>query len=640
MILAKIADCFSGFKMTVISAVFLAISLYMMIQGIELKSTQINPAIVTVIISGYPLIYEAFHSLFCEKRITSALLISIAIFASLIIGELFAAAEVSFIMAIGEILEDKTVARAKKGLAKLMELAPVQGRKLTRKGDSIIEEIVTVDKISIGDTLRVLPGETIPVDGNIIVGTTSVDQSVMTGESLPVDKSIGDDVFCGTLNCFGSIDITATKVGADSSLQKLINMVKEAEGKQAPMQRTADKWAQWLVPISLCTAIITFIVNYLLGIEFMQALDRGVTVLVVFCPCALALATPTSIMAAIGQATKFGIVVKSGEALEKMGKVDTVAFDKTGTLTFGKLTVSDVISFLPKLTKNELLDFAASAESRSEHPLGKALLSHAQKEHCTTKINDVVDFKMKAGKGIEALIDNKKILCGNEKYLNENKIFADDKIRDILRKLRTEGKALILIAIDDEFAGVVALSDELRPTAQSMVSKLQNMDTDVVLLTGDHKQTATYFAHQVGIKDDNIHGELLPEDKMNTIDRLQQQHKKVCMIGDGVNDAPALKIASVGIAMGSMGSDIAVDAADIALMNDDISKIPYLKKLSRSTLSTIKGNITAAMTINLIAVILSVIGVLNPITGALVHNIGSVLVILNAALLYDRKFSV
>lgn len=636
MILEKISEYFSGIKMVIVSGVFLAISLYMMLNGVQLRSDQINPAIITVIISGYPLFYEALSALFKEKRITSALLISIAIVASLAIGETFAAGEVAFIMAIGEILEDKTVARAKKGLSKLIELAPLQGRKISQKNNETVEEIISVDKIKVNDVLRVLPGETIPVDGKIIVGATSVDQSVMTGESLPVDKGIGSDVFCGTLNCFGSIDIQATKVGADSSLQKLINMVKEAENNKAPMQRIVDKWAEWLVPISLLTAIVTFIANYLLGVEFMEALDRGVTVLVVFCPCALALATPTSIMAAIGQATKFGIIVKSGEALEKMGKVDTIAFDKTGTLTFGKLTVSDVISFLPDMSQDELLQYTAAAESRSEHPLGKAIVSHAQKQNSTIKTNSVEDFKMKAGKGIEAIIEGKKLLCGNEKYLLENNVAITSEVKDTLSKLRQEGKASVLIAADGKCAGVVALSDELRPTAKSMVDRLYQIDTSVVLLTGDHQQTAQYFAEQVNIKD--IHADLLPEDKMKTITDLENNGKKVCMIGDGVNDAPALKTANVGIAMGSMGSDIAVEAADIALMNDDISKIPYLKKLSRSTLNTIKGNITASMVINAVAVALSVVGILNPISGALVHNIGSVLVILNAALLYDRKF--
>ena len=629
----KLSEFLSSLKMVIVSGIFLAISLGLMLNDIKVT---LDPAWVTVVISGFPLVYIAFSTLFEEKRITSALLISIAIFASLAIGELFAAGEVAFIMAIGEILEDKTVARAKKGLAKLISLAPQQGRRLTTKDGKEVEEIIDAKLIKVNDILRVRPGETIPVDGKIVAGNTSVDQSVMTGESLPVDKTVGNDVFCGTQNCFGAIDIQATKVGENSSLQKLINMVKEAEKKKAPMQRVVDKWAQWLVPISLMTAIVAFIVNYLLGVDIMEALDRGVTVLVVFCPCALALATPTSIMAAIGQATKFGVIVKSGEALEKMGKVDTVAFDKTGTLTFGKLEVSDVISFSDDFSKQRLLQLAASTEAKSEHPLGKAIVEFAKKQQI--ELTKIDDFAMKVGRGVQVKCQQHNVLCGNEQFLHEAQIEITAKMQDVLAQMRKQGKASILIAIDNKCAGVIALSDKLRPTAKSMVAKLHKLQTKIVLLTGDHKQTASYFAKQVGIKD--IHGELLPEGKVKSIVDIQHHGNKICMIGDGVNDAPALKTADVGVAMGSIGSDIAVDAADIALMNDDISKIPYLKRLSQATLKTIRGNIMAAMTINIIAVILSVIGILNPITGALVHNIGSVLVILNAALLYDRKFAI
>lgn len=628
-----LSELFASLKMIVVSGIFLAISLVLMLNGIKIA---VDPAWVTVIISGYPLVYIAFTALFEEKRITSALLISIAIFASLAIGELFAAGEVAFIMAIGEILEDKTVARAKRGLSKLIELTPQQGRLLTIENGKESEKVIDVKAVKVGDILRVRPGERIPVDGKIVAGNTSVDQSVMTGESLPVDKTVGNDVFCGTQNCFGSIDIKATKVGENSSLQKLINMVKEAEKKKAPMQRIVDKWAEWLVPASLLTAIIAFIVNYLLGVELMEALDRGVTVLVVFCPCALALATPTSIMAAIGQATKFGVIVKSGEALEKMGKVDTVAFDKTGTLTFGKLEVSDVISFNKNLAKEKLLLLSASAEAKSEHPLGKAIVEFANKQKLTSA--QVNDFKMIVGRGVQVAIDNDTMLCGNEHFLIENNIAISDQVQETLAKMRQQGKASILVAINNKCAGIIALSDKLRPIAKDMVAKLHKLNTKIVLLTGDHKQTATYFAQKVGIND--VHGELLPEGKVQAITDIKKRGRKICMIGDGVNDAPALKTADVGVAMGSIGSDIAVDAADIALMNDDISKIPYLKRLSQATLKTIRGNIIAAMTINLIAVALSVTGILNPITGALVHNIGSVLVILNAALLYDRKFKI
>lgn len=627
----QLIDFLAGLPMTIVSGIFLAISLFLMLAGIHVP---VDPAWITIMISGIPMLYLALTRLIRQKWISSALLISMAMVASMSIGEIFAAGEVAFIMAIGAILEDMTVARAKKGLSQLIALAPVQGRKLISHNGTQTEEMIPADQIASGDILRVLPGEKIPVDGRIISGNTSIDQSVITGESLPIDKTSGDTVFCGTMNCFGSIDMEATSVGADSSLQKLIHMVQEAENKKAPMQRIADKWSVWLVPIALFIAIGGFFLNWAQGCDMMTALNRGVTVLVVFCPCALALATPTSIMAAIGQAAKHGVIIKSGEALEKMGRTNTIAFDKTGTLTYGKLQVSDVISFDPSIKEDELLALAASAESRSEHPLGKSIVAFAKEKHIS--LTESTDFQMQAGKGIFASVSGKNLFCGNEAYLRENGIPIDAMVSSTLNQLRMQGKASILIAADGSCIGVAALSDVLRPDAKEMIAQLSELDTQTVLLTGDNQKTADYFAGQVGIT--QIRAELLPEEKVDNIRDLQQSGAHVCMIGDGINDAPALKTADVGVAMGSMGSDIAVEAADIALMSDDISKIPYLKRLSRSTLRTIKGNITASMCINFVAVTLSVLGVLNPVTGALVHNAGSVLVVLNAALLYDRKY--
>lgn len=568
----------------------------------------------------YLAIWRVIHNPGISK-ISSALLISIAMLAAIAIGDIFAAGEVTWIMAIGAILEDKTTERAKKGLKKLISLAPTQGR-LLFNGEEVI---IPAEKISLGDILRVLPGETIPVDGTIIHGETSVDQSIMTGESLPVDKTVGEDVFSGTINRFGAIDIQATKVGEDSSLQKLIHMVQEAENKKAPMARIADKAASWLVPVALLIAIVAGIVT--------KDIVRAVTVLVVFCPCALVLATPTAIMAAIGQATKHGVIIKSGEALEKMGKVNTIAFDKTGTLTYGRLEVCDIISFDPKISEDTLLSLAASAEAKSEHPLGKAIVAYAK--NCNITVLESDCFKMTAGKGIYAEVDGKKLLCGNENYLLNYGVEINVIVRSMLEELRAQGKASVLVADDSACIGVLAMSDVLRPEAKNMVERLHSMNTNIVLLTGDNQKTADYFARQVGIR--QIRAQLLPEEKVSNIAAIQNEGKAVCMIGDGVNDAPALKTANVGVAMGGLGSDIAVDAADIVLMGDDISKLPYLKRLSNATVKTIKFSICLSMCINLLAVLLSVMGVLNPTTGALVHNAGSCFVVLIAALLYDRK---
>lgn len=539
-----------------------------------------------------------------------------------IVGDLFAAGEVAFIMAIGAILEEKTTERAKKGLKKLISLTPQQGRRILNGK----EEMIAAEDIKMNDILRVLPGETIPVDGDIIEGTTSVDQSIMTGESLPVDKTVGDSVFCGTINRFGTIDIRASKLGEDCSLQKLIRMVEEAENKKAPMARIADKAASWLVPVALLIAVIAFIVT--------KDIVRAVTVLVVFCPCALVLATPTAIMAAIGQATKHGVIIKSGEALERMGKVDTVAFDKTGTLTNGNLVVKDVYPFENDIDKSLLLRLTASAESYSEHPLAKAIIAYAKEEN--VKLFEVEDFYMVSGKGISAVIRGEKLFCGNAAFLKEQKIEISSMAEQILEQFRSEGKAVILVVDTEKLIGAVTLSDALRDTSADMIESLRKIGTHAVLLTGDHKQTAEYFAKQVGITD--VHAGLLPEQKVSEIAALQKAGKTVCMIGDGVNDAPALKTADVSVAMGAMGSDIAVEAADIALMSDDIARIPYLKRLSNACVKTIKFSISLSLFINFVAITLSVLGLLTPTTGALVHNCGSCLVVLIVALLYDRKF--
>ncbi len=629
--LKKINDFLAGLPMTIVAGVFLLLDLvpHLMEEfggtSVRLSFLPFDPSWVTIVISGIPLLYLAIWRIIYNRgisKISSALLICIAMFAALSIGELFAAGEVAFIMALGALLEDATTNRAKKGLKKSINLAPTQGRRIRDEK----EEMIPAEEIRKGDVLRILPGEIIPVDGKILTGETSVDQSIMTGESLPVDKTVGDEVFCGTINRFGTIDITATKVGEDSSLQKLIRMVQDAENKQAPMQRIADRVASWLVPVALLIAILAY--------AFTGNIVTGVTVLVVFCPCALVLATPTAIMAAIGQATKHGVIIKSGESLEKMGKADTIAFDKTGTLTYGRLEVSDVISFDSSLTENQLLTLTASAEAKSEHPLGKAIVSRAKGQ--SLPLTESKDFKMAAGKGISAKVSGRSLLCGNEKYLLEHGVTIDGQVHGTLEKLRTEGKGSILVAENNACIGVIALSDVLRPEAKDMISRLAAMHTSTVLLTGDNQKTADYFAKQVGISE--VRAELLPEEKVQNVEALRKAGRNVCMIGDGVNDAPALKTADVGVAMGSMGSDIAVEAADIALMSDDISKIPYLKRLSNATVKTIKFSITLSMCINFVAIVLSLLGLLTPVTGALVHNAGSCFVVLIAALLYDRKF--
>ena len=616
--LKKLVDFLSGWPMTLVGGAFLLASFISPRVGYPAGE---NLAWVCVVICGIPLLYLSVWRLIHNKgisKISSALLISIAMIAAILIGDLFAAGEVAFIMQIGALLEDMTTERAKKGLKNLIALAPQTGR-VIQDGR---ERTVAVEQIRVADTVRVLPGETIPVDGVIRTGETSVDQSVMTGESLPVDKAVGDSVFSGTINRFGAIDIEVTKVSGDSALQKLIRMVEDAENHQASTQRIADRWASWLVPIALIIALLAWLVT--------GDIVRGVTVMVVFCPCALVLATPTAIMAAIGQATKHGVIIKSGEALERMGSVDTITFDKTGTLTYGRLEVSDILP-MADMTPDGLLALAASAERLSEHPLGKAIAERAK----DMPLMPVCDFKMQAGKGIRATVDGRAYHLGSEKYIAEAGVHLDGPARAALEQLRGEGKASVIVADETRVVGVIALSDALRPEAPDVVKRLADMNTRAVLLTGDHATAARFFASKVGIAD--VRADLLPEEKVQMVTELKRRGR-VCMVGDGVNDAPALKTADVGVAMGAMGSDIAVNAADVALMTDDITRLPYLKWLSNATVKTIRTAIVLSMCINFVAVTLSVLGVLNPTTGALVHNAGSCFVVLLAALLYDRKY--
>ena len=622
MNLEQAMDFLAGLKMTIIAGIFLFIAVVFMIFHISVP-IWLDPSWGAVIISGLPLVYLALIRLIREKWVSSALLITIAMVASLLIGELFAAGEVAWIMALGALLEDWTVERAKKGLKNLIDLTPQTARRVSDDGS---ETIVPIEEVSLQDRLRILPGEVVPVDGEIVEGTSSIDQSIMTGESLPIDKSIGDDVYCGTMNMYGAIDILATSLGENSSLQKLIDLVKEADKNQAPTQRIADKWATWLVPIALAIAIAAWLIT--------GDIVRGVTVLVVFCPCALILATPTAIMGAIGQATKHGVLIKSGEALEKLGGLNTIAFDKTGTLTYGNLAVSDVISLDEDYTSEDVLLMTASAEKRSEHPLAKAIIENV--ENKSIKIEEAHDFEMIPGKGIKACNSYGEIVCGNQKYMSELNIEESENLQSTLDTLRYEGKASIIVGLNGRTVGVIGLSDMIREDAGDMIEALHKLDTETILLTGDHKETADYFASKVGIKD--VRGELLPEDKLTAIKDIKKSGHQVCMIGDGVNDAPALKASDVSVAMGTMGSDVAIDAADVALLGDDIGKIPYLKRLSNSTLFTIRFNIALSMCINAVAIVCSVLGLLNPVTGAIVHNAGSCLVVLNAALLYDRKF--
>ncbi len=594
----------------VISGIALVLSL------LKLDFLPFDLSWVAILLCGIPIVCEAIIGLVTEFDIKADVLVAMALIASVCIKEDFAAGEIAFIMQLGGLLEDLTVAKAQAGIERLVKLTPQQARIITP--DS--EKIVPADDVKIGDTIKVLPGETIAVDGVIISGETSVNQSVMTGESVPVDKKTGDSVSSGTVNQFGAFEMRAEKVGEDSSIQRMIKLIKSADANKAKIVGLADRWATWIVITALTAAGITWAVS--------GEIIRAVTILVVFCPCSLVLATPTAIMAAIGNATKHGFLVRQGDALERLSAVTTVTFDKTGTLTYGKLKVTAVKSCNEKYSDDDLYKYVASAESNSEHPLGKAIINSYSDD-----LLPVEEFKISIGKGVSALVDGKRVFVGKYDALNDNANTDSVDLESAERYCR-QGATVIYAAIDNEAIGYVVLKDVLRDDSRKMITALKSLGVSPVLLTGDNNLAAKYAAEEAGV--DSVYANCLPEEKLDVINKIKYDNRHVCMIGDGINDAPALKTADVGIAMGGIGSDIAIDAADIVLVEDDIKELPHLISLSKKMMKKIKFNLSFSMTLNIVAIILAITGVLNPVVGALVHNAGSVFVIINSSLLLKK----
>lgn len=609
----------SGLKKEIILLVISGISLLLSLFHIPLP---FSIACVAIILCGVPIILEAIIGLVTAFDIKADVLVSLALVASICIGEHFAAGEIAFIMQLGALLEDLTVAKARAGIEKLVHLTPQTARVL-RNGT---EKIIPAEQVQVQDLLRVLPGETIPVDGVITDGQTSINQAVMTGESLPVDKTVGDAVSSGTVNQFGAFEMRATKVGADSSIQRMIQLVQSADAGKAKIVGLADRWATWIVAIALTAAALTWLLS--------GQIIRAVTILVVFCPCALVLATPTAIMAAIGNATKHGFLVREGDALERLVGVTKIMFDKTGTLTYGTPKVIAQKSLLPERSDTELYALCAAVEQFSEHPLGKAIVQSYQQMHGAIS-QKAEQFQMWTGRGVSAQVSGVSVLAGNQKLLEEQQISVPKAAQADIQAALQKGCTVIHIVADGKFAGYLVLSDTVRTESAGMIAQLKDLNVQPVLLTGDHENAAAAIASQLQMTE--VHANCLPEDKMRWIADEQQKQESVCLMGDGVNDAPALKKANVGIAMGGIGSDIAVDAADIALVDDEVKELPHLLGLSKRMMVTIKCNLTFSMSLNFLAIILAMTGILNLVVGALVHNAGSVLVILNSAWLLKWK---
>ena len=566
---------------------------------------------ISVILCGLPIFKECSEGLIKEFDIKADLLVSLAIIASLMIGEVFAAGEIATIMAIGGFLEEYTVSKTQGRIEELVKMTPQVATRI----ENGIEERIPVEKVQIGDMLKVLPGESIPTDGVIVKGETSINQSTLTGESLPVDKKENDEVFSGTTNLYGSFTMKTTKISQESSFQKLIKLVESSEPENSRIVRTADKWATMIVVIAFTLAVLTYLATF--------EISRSVTILVVFCPCALVLATPTAIMAAIGNLTKYGILVKDGESLEELAKVDELVFDKTGTLTKGTPEVVRIISDNPK----EMMHLLASLESKSEHPLAKSIVKYCSSDN----LAEVTDFKMHIGKGISGIINSSKVIAGNKKLLKAENI-------DLKSYMEPQnGEIQIFVAKDSEILGKVELADTVRKNSKRTITKLKGLRVKTTLLTGDNEKTAQHIAKQVKVR--NVISNCLPEDKLEYIKREQTLKHRVAMIGDGINDAPSLKKANVGIVMGDIGSDVSIDAADITLVNDNIEDIPHLIGIARKTIRIINMGIGFALALNIIAMALAILGILNPIEGALIHNIGSVIVIIYSSTLVRYKLS-
>ena len=566
---------------------------------------------IAVLLCGIPIFKECIEGLIKEFDLKADLLVSIAIISSIIIGEVFAAGEIATIMAIGGFLEEYTVSKTQGRIEKLIKMTPQVATRIKNN----IEEKISVENVQVGDILKVLPGESIPTDGIIINGETSIDQSTLTGESLPVDKTVDDEVYSGTINLYGSFMMKTTKISQDSSLQKLIRLVESSNPENSKIVRTADAWATLIVVIAFTAAVLTYLFTF--------EITRSVTILVVFCPCALVLATPTAIMASIGNLTKYGILVKDGESLEEMGRVSELVFDKTGTLTYGKPRVVDVISDDSK----EMMYLLASIESKSEHPLAKAIVKY----YNSTDLANVDEFKIHIGKGISGTINGSEIIAGTKKLLDEKNITLKNNYDT------QNGEIAIYVAKDKNIIGQVHLADTIRETSKETVSHLKRLRIKTTLLTGDNEKTAKYIAKKAKIR--NVKYNCLPEDKTEYIKNEQILGHKVAMIGDGINDAPSLRKANVGIAMGDIGSDVSVEAANIALINDNIEDLPHLISTAKKTIQIINVSIAFALILNITAMALAILGIINPIEGALIHNIGSVVVILYSSTLLNFKNS-
>jgi len=576
-------------------------------------------AIASLILGGYPILKSAIKALFIPDLNVDTL-VSIAAIAATSVGAYQEAATVIFIMLLGEFLEHLTVGKARKAISSLIQLAPKTA--WVRREQEEVR--VPIEEVKAKEIVIVKPGERIPVDGKIISGCGSINQSMLTGESIPIEKGVGDRVYCGTINESGSCEIETSQVAEDTKLAQIKRLILEAQAEKSPTQRMMDRFARYFIPAILLIALTTFLIT--------GDAIRAITILIVACPCALVLGTPTAVVAAIGNAARQGILIKGGAYLEQMGRLKTLLMDKTGTLTYGKPKVVGINGF-DGLNEKEVLYWAAIAEKRSEHPLAKAITERA--EELGFLIPHPESFENLRGKGVKARWNGKAILLGSAQFLREEKVTIPESAMEVLKQKESEGATSLFLSLDHRLLGLISIADTLREKAKATIDRIRREGlSEIWMLTGDSEAVANRIGKELGIR---YEANLLPEEKVLRVKEWKKQGQTVAMVGDGVNDAPALAAADVGIAMGAAGTDVAIETADIALMTDELEKIPTAIRLSRKALRVIKENIAFALVFNTVLVFLSAQGWVTMILGAVMHQASSLLVILNSMRLLRRS---
>ncbi|MGU4058679.1 heavy metal translocating P-type ATPase [Listeria monocytogenes] len=575
--------------------------------------------ILAIIIGGFDLFKEGFSDLI-KLDFSMESLMTIAIIGAAFIGEWAEGSIVVILFAISEALERFSMDKARQSIRSLMDIAPKEA--LIRRNN--VEQLVSVDKIDIDDIMIIKPGQKIAMDGLVINGHSSVNQAAITGESVPVEKQLDDEVFAGTLNEEGVLEVKVTKKVTDTTIAKIIHLVEEAQGERAPAQAFVDKFAKYYTPFIIIMALLIVVVPPLFfGGDWNKWLYQGLSILVVGCPCSLVISTPVSIVSAIGNAAKNGVLVKGGVYLEEIGHLRAIAFDKTGTLTKGKPVVTDFIATSSETDIN-YLSIISSLESLSQHPLASAILNEADKTNVDYKSIQIEDFQSITGKGLTGIHQNIRYYIGSPKLFSAS-VIEETAVKVQYRQFQEQGKTAMYFGTDEQILGVIAVADEVRDSSAAVISELHKLSIEhTIMLTGDNTKTAESIGKQLGVTE--IKGDLMPQEKLDSIKALRTTYNKVAMVGDGINDAPALAASTVGIAMGGAGTDTALETADVALMGDDLQKLPFIVRLSRQTLKVIKQNITFSLGIKLLALLLVIPGWLT-LWIAIVSDMGATLLV-------------